>query len=59
MNLTEMVSQEPPAADVSPLFSAAETALGAQIVNRSTVAALAFLLYDICLTFDGPKRNTA
>ncbi|KAL0577001.1 hypothetical protein V5O48_004983 [Marasmius crinis-equi] len=38
--------------DESPLPDVVQTAEGAQAVNRSSVAALAFLLYDICLTFD-------
>ncbi|KAG7087920.1 hypothetical protein E1B28_011968 [Marasmius oreades] len=48
--LTEVVLQALP--DELPLPSAVETAAGAQAVNRSAVAALAFLFYDICLTFD-------
>ncbi|KAJ8079842.1 hypothetical protein PM082_016667 [Marasmius tenuissimus] len=36
----------------TPLPDLIETAWGAQAVNRTSVASLAFLLYDICLTFD-------
>ncbi|KAJ8079873.1 hypothetical protein PM082_016698 [Marasmius tenuissimus] len=35
-----------------PLPDVIQTAAGAQAVNRISVASLAFLLYDICLTFD-------
>ncbi|KAF9260938.1 hypothetical protein L218DRAFT_1002251 [Marasmius fiardii PR-910] len=48
-NLAEVVARA--LGDV-PVPSVEETAAGAQAVNRSGVAALAFLFYDICLTFD-------
>ncbi|KAK7054450.1 hypothetical protein VNI00_003648 [Paramarasmius palmivorus] len=36
----------------APIPTPEEVAAGSQAVNRSSVAALAFLLYDICLTFE-------
>ncbi|KAI3621284.1 hypothetical protein WG66_014527 [Moniliophthora roreri] len=36
----------------APVPTPTEVAEGSQAVNRSSVAALAFLLYDICLTFE-------
>ncbi|KAF9260934.1 hypothetical protein L218DRAFT_1002249 [Marasmius fiardii PR-910] len=36
----------------SPLPNVEEIMAGAQMVNRSSVGALAFLFYDVCLTFD-------
>ncbi|KAF9260936.1 hypothetical protein L218DRAFT_1002250 [Marasmius fiardii PR-910] len=38
--------------DGSSLPNVEEIMAGAQVVNRSSVGALAFLLYDVCLTFD-------
>ncbi|KAK1231777.1 hypothetical protein PQX77_005099 [Marasmius sp. AFHP31] len=50
LSLVHLVRRASP--EELPLPDVIQTAAGAQAVNRSSVAALAFLLYDICLTFD-------
>ncbi|KAJ8079888.1 hypothetical protein PM082_016713 [Marasmius tenuissimus] len=49
-SLVQLVCRTSP--EELPLPDVIQTAAGAQAVNRSSVASLAFLLYDICLTFD-------